>query len=107
MNKKFPYIFLLLAIGIQLLVWIAISILMKFSFCPEPKITEENATTLIACFLAAGGLCGIVFSALGIYYTVLRKKLWTVLSVVLFLFLPLLFVSALIFYAFLVLSAIL
>jgi hypothetical protein len=107
MNKKSPYIYLLLAFVIQLFLWIAIYLMMKLSFYGDSKLSEEMATMLTACFMAIGGLSGIFFSSLGIYYTILHKKLKIIFPVVIFLFLPVLFVSTIHFYAFLILSAIL
>jgi hypothetical protein len=107
MNKKSPYIFLLSAILIQLLQWIAIYLLMKFAFCSDSILSEEIATVLTACFMAIGGLSGIFFSSLGIYYIILNNKPTIILPVIIFLFLPILVISTINFYAFLILSAIL
>jgi hypothetical protein len=107
MNKKLPYIFILLAIIIQLFSWISVYIFTKFSFFPESAISEESAILLIRWFLAVGGFCGIVLSAIGIYLIVLRKKVWFIIPEIILLFLPVLIVSTVNFFAVLMLSAML
>ncbi len=106
-NKKTPFIFLLLAIVIQLMLWVGIYLLMNLSFCSEPKLSEEITCKISSYFMAIGGASGIIFSALGIYCTILNKRLLIILSTVSFLFLPVLFISTVNFYGFLILNAIL
>jgi hypothetical protein len=104
MNKKMSYILIVSALLLQAFAWVVLKFILNYSFEPDALLYEEGATVMTASLLAVFGGGGVIMSAYAIYLSLFKGN-WKSILVSLLLFLPVLFLSAFHFIAFLMLCA--